>query len=230
MSEVAKTFTAELRRDDRNLGWTVADVPFDPRAAWPAMQGLRVVARVRGEHGEATLRTSLFVRSAPPSGFYLLVNRAALQSTGLALGAVGEFTLVPDLEPRPATLPAPLDALLDEAEGLRSWYESFSEYARREMGKWICAAVSEDAQGRRAEDMAERLLAAMEAETVLPPLLERAFGERPRARQGWAMTPASHRREELMALFSYKSPEAQGRRLGKLLEKAEARAEKSRRG
>ena len=145
------------------------------------------------------------------------------QSSGAKLGHMAEFTLEPDLEPRPADLPGELDALLDEAEGLRAWYESLSEYTRREIGKWINGVKGGEARLRRGEQMAERLLSTMEAEVELPPLIVRALQQRPRAHEGWQRMTEVQRRNELFAIFYYRTPESQQKRIGKLCDTAEKR-------
>jgi len=82
---------------------------------------------------------------------------------------------------------------------------------------------SDEARMRRAEQTAERLLAAMEGERELPPLIEAAFRTRPRARAGWERMTALQRRGELLAMFHYQSPEARQRRVEKLCDAAEKR-------
>ena len=221
-----RSFRAVLQRDDRSLGWTVAQVPFDPAAVWPRMIRLRVCGEIEGPQGTVSFRSSLFPNSTATSGragFYVLVNKAMLGGTGLIAGAEGHFRLEPDLEERPAELPEELDALLDKAEGLRAWYGSMSEYIRREIGKWINGVQGDEARLRRAEQMAERLLSTMEAEVELPPALERAFRARPKARAGWERMTAAQRRGELFAVFAYWTPESRERRIAKLCEAAELR-------
>ena len=225
-----RRFRAVLERGDRALGWTVARVPFDPRAVWPKMVRLRVRGEIAGPQGGVTLRSSFFPNgSVAPNacgdgGFFVLVNRSMQQGSGSVLGMEAEFRLEPDLQERPAELPEELHALLDEAEGLRGWYESLTEYTRREIGRWIEGVKGDEARLHRAEQMAERMLSTMEAELELPPLFERAFRMRPRAREGWArMTPAQ-RQGELFAVFYYQNPESREKRLRKLLDAAERRA------
>ncbi len=143
---------------------------------------------------------------------------------GRGVGSEAEFRLEPDLEERPAELPEELDVLLDEAEGLRAWYGTLSEYTRREIGRWIGGVSGQEARMRRAEQMAERMLSTMEAEVELPPAIERAFRARPKARVGWGQMTPAQRRNELMAVFYYRTPEARDKRIGKLCESAEKRA------
>jgi uncharacterized protein YdeI (YjbR/CyaY-like superfamily) len=177
--------------------------------------------RVRGEVNGFAFRTSLFpdVRG----GFYLLVNRAMQVGAGVALGEAAEFRLEADLEPREAELPDELAVLLDEEPGLREWFDELTEYMRREIGKWVVGVKSDEARMRRAEQMAERLLATMEGERKLPPVVEAAFRARPTARAGWGRMTPVQRRGELMAVFYYQTPEARQKRVEKLCDAAEQR-------
>jgi hypothetical protein len=74
-----------------------------------------------------------------------------------------------------------------------------------------------------AEQMAERLLGAMEGEDQLPPIIAVAFQKRPKARMGWAKMTQTQRRQKLILVFYYQSIEAQQRRVEKLCENAEKR-------
>ena len=216
-------FRAVLEHDPHGLGWTIARVPFDPAAVWPKMVRLRV----RGEIFQQPFRTSLFrdAGSDEKRGFFLLVTRAMQRACGVSLRAEVDLALEPDMEERPAELPEELNVLLDEAEGLRTWYSCLSEYTRREIGKWIAVAKTPEARLRRGQAMAERLLSTMEAEVELPPVIERAFQARPKARTGWERLSATQRRGELFALFSYVTPEARQKRVIKLCDLAEKRTE-----
>lgn len=222
MQSVIKTFDATLEKLQDALGWTIAHVPFDPAAAWPD----KVRQRVKGTINGFAFRTSLFPVTGKTATFFLLVNRAMQQGGNASLGHVAAFTLEPDLDPRPAELPEELDALLDEEPGLRAYYESFTEYTRREMGKWILGVKSDEARMRRAQQGAERILFAMEGERELPPTIAKALNARPKAKAGWvAMTPLQ-RRNELLAVGYYQSPEARAKRIEKLCIEAEKRAAK----
>jgi uncharacterized protein YdeI (YjbR/CyaY-like superfamily) len=141
------------------------------------------------------------------------------EGAGVGLGGRAEFRLEADLEPREAELPDELAVLLDEEAGLREWYGGLSESMRREIGKWIAEVKSDAARMRRSEQMAERLLATMEAEVELPPVIEAAFRLRPKARAGWARMTPTQRRRELLGVFYYQTPEARQRR-DKLVEAA----------
>lgn len=214
--KAAKRFRAVLEKE-RALGWTIARVPFDPTKAWPKMIRLRVYGEVNG----ARFRTSLF---ADGEGYFLLVNRETQKKARAAFGDSVEIVLEPDLDPRPAQLPDVLEVLLEDEAGLREWYDELSESQRREIGKWVLGVKSEEAQMRRAQQMAERLLATMEAELELPPIVARALRTRPKAEAGWERMTQTQRRSELMGVFYYQTPEARERRLQKLVEAAERRA------
>jgi uncharacterized protein YdeI (YjbR/CyaY-like superfamily) len=205
-----------LEKDHRSLGWTIARVPFELKEL-----GKMVRLRVQGEVNGFEFRTSLF--PDPRGGFFLLVNRAIQAGAGAGLGDVAEFRLEADLEDRHAELPDELAALLDEEPGLRDWYDELTEYMRREIGKWVMGVKSDEARMRRAEQMAERLLATMEGERELPPVIAAAFRERPKAKAGWAKMTPVQRRGEIMAVFYYQTPEARQRRVEKLCDTAEKR-------
>ncbi len=219
MAAKEQRFRAVLEKGDRALGWTIARVPFNPAAAWKKMVRLRVRGAVNG----FAFRTSLFPDAAT-GGFYLLVNKATQTGGNVRLGQEAEFTLEPDLGERAAELPDELAVLLDEEDGLRQWYDELTEYTRREIGKWVNGVKSDEARMRRAEQMAERLLATMEAEMELPPMIAAAFRMRPKAKVGWEKMTAVQRRGELMGVFYYRTPEARARRVGKLCDAAEKRA------
>ncbi len=85
---------------------------------------------------------------------------------------------------------------------------------------------SPEARARRAEQMAERLLATMEAERDLPPALQLAFARDGRALQGWQRMSPSRRRGQLLAIFYYRSPIARARRIDKVVQEAAVFAER----
>ena len=214
---VVQRFNAVLEKGDRALGWTVVRVPFDPAEVWAERVRLRVCGEVNGFR----FRTSLFPDAR--GGYCLLVNRAVQAGAGLVLGSAAEFVLEPDLEARPAELPDELAVLLDEEESLRAWYDGLTEYTRREIGKWVCGVKSEAARLGRAEQMAERLLATMEAEWELPPSIALALGRNAKAKQGWERMSVLHRRAHLMAVFYYRTPESRAKRIGKMVEECVAK-------
>jgi uncharacterized protein YdeI (YjbR/CyaY-like superfamily) len=218
----AQRFEARLETGEQSLGWTIARVPFAPSDVWSEMLRLRVRGTVNGY----AFRTSLFPDSRAGDGggaFFLLVNKEMQKGAGVKLGGVAEFVLEPDMEAREAELPDELAVLLDEERGLRNWYDELSEYTRRELGKWVTGVKSDEARMKRATQEAERLLAAMEAETELPPMIVAAFKRRPKARLGWEKMTLTQKRGELMAVFYYQTIEAMQKRVEKLCDGAEKR-------
>lgn len=131
-----------------------------------------------------------------------------------------------DSEERTVTIPDELKRILSEDRSLRRWYDGLNHSTRNDIAKWIGEPKGAEARVRRAEQIAERLLAVMEAEQELPPILQRAFARHPRAREGWDGMSVSRRRGHLFGIFYYKTPDAQARRIGKMLDDATALAEK----
>lgn len=207
----SRTFHATLEQGSLALGWIIARVPFNPAEVWPKMIRLRV----RGEINGFAFRTSLF--PDPRGGFYLLINRVMQQAAAAHPGDTAEFQLEPDLDDRAAELPDELAVLLDDEPGLRPWYDSLTEYTRREIGKWIHSVKTDTSRMKRAEQMAERLLATMEAEVELPPLISATLRRNPKARAAWEKLTPLQRRQQLMAVFYYQTPEARERRVEKII-------------
>jgi uncharacterized protein YdeI (YjbR/CyaY-like superfamily) len=217
---VAKSFKATLERMQSNLGWVIIRIPFDVPKVW----GVRGSFRVKGEINGFAFRTSLF-----PTGrgdHYLLVNKRMQSGAGGRAGHVAQFRLEPDTEERKAVLPVELKRFLDEDRALRRWFEQFNYSMRKWIGDLILQPKSSEARMRRAEQIAEQLLATMEAEQELPPILKAAFARDPRAFEGWQRMTPLRRRGNLLAIFYYRSPEARDRRVAKVLEEAAALAAK----
>lgn len=215
-----KRFRAMLEHAGGALGWTVARVPFDVTKAWPKMVRRRVKVEVAGE----AFRTSLFP-DAEHGGHFILVNKAMQKAAGVRLGGMIDLAVEPDLEEREAWLPAELEAILKKEKRLTKWYAELPQAKRREIGKYIDGAKGAEGRQHRAEETAERLLATMEGEKVLPPVIDVAFRRTPMARKGWEKMTAAQKRGHLMGVFYYKSPEAREKRVGKLVEEALRAAE-----
>jgi Domain of unknown function (DUF1905)/Bacteriocin-protection, YdeI or OmpD-Associated len=217
---LAKTFRATLERIQSRLGWTIIRIPFDVGKVW----GTRGQLRVKGGINGFAFRTSLF--PARGGGHILLVNKRMQRGGDVRQGMAAQFRLEPDLEKRMAIVPAELKRFLKEDAYLRRWFDGLNHSTRSEIGKWILQVKSQEARVRRAEQMAERLLAVMEAEHELPPVLQVAFARDPRALEGWKRMSPSHRRRHLFGIFYYRTPEARARRIEKTLQEASAFAER----
>lgn len=213
MKAGARRFKAVLERLPGGLGWTVARVPFDPAKVWKGMVRRRVVVEAGGE----SFRTSLFAETGG-SGYFVLVNKSMQRAAGVRLGGMVELSVAPDMEEREVAMPGALERILKKEKTLAKWYAGLSESRRREIGKWVDGVKGEAARVRRAEQTAEWLMLAMEAEKVLPPVIEAAFRRVPAARKGWEKMTPVQRQGHLLGVFHYRSPESREKRVGKLVE------------
>ena len=218
--QVSKSFEATLERLRSNLGWVVIRIPFNIQKTW----GTRGMFRVKGEINGFAFRTSLF--PTRKGEHFLLVNKKMQAGAHASEGNTAEFFLEPDTEERLITVPAEFKRILAEDRTFRRWFDALSYSIRKWISDWIVQPKSAASRLRRAEQVAEQLFSAMEAERELPPALQLAFARDPRALEGWNLMPPSHRRAQLIAIFYYRSPDARARRLEKVIAEAIARAEK----
>lgn len=212
-SPAPKTFTAVLEPLQTGLGWIVARIPFDIAKAWPVRQG----TRVRGEIAGFEFRSSLMAY-AGGEGHFLLVNRKMQAAAKAAAGSKVRITLEPDLEDRPALVPAELAKALKEDRHLRRFFDGLSYSQRKAIGDWVGQPKAAASREKRADQMAERLLLTMEGERELPPILQAAFQREPLAHKGWkAMTPVQ-RRNHLLGIFYYRNVDARENRVAQAVE------------
>jgi uncharacterized protein YdeI (YjbR/CyaY-like superfamily) len=216
----AKCFEAKLERLRSTLNWIVVHMPFDAAALW----GTRGQIKVKGNVNGFAFRTSLF--PTREGRHFLLVNKHMQKGARAVEGNVARFQIEFDSEERTVTIPGELKRILSEDRSLRRWYDGLNHSTRDDIAKWITEPKSAESRARRAEQIAERLLAVMQAERELPPILQVAFARHPRAREGWDGMSASRRRGHLFGIFYYRTPDAQARRIDKMLEDATALAEK----
>src|ERR1700682_6137210 len=216
----AKRFEARLEPLRSRLNWIIVRIPFDAARAW----GLRGQIKVKGEINGFAFRTSLF--PTREGWHFLLVNKRMQKGARAVEGSVARFQMELDREERTVTIPDELKRILSEDRSLRRWYDELNYSARNDIAKWVAEPKSAEARIRRAEQIAERLLAVMEAERELPPILQVAFARHPRAREGWDGMSALRRRGHLFGIFYYRTPDAQARRIDKMLDDANALAEK----
>jgi uncharacterized protein YdeI (YjbR/CyaY-like superfamily) len=215
-----KLFRAALERLRSNLGWVIIWIPFNVQKTW----GTRGRLRVRGEINGFAFRTSLF--PTRKGEHFLLVNKKMQAGGHASEGTTAAFLLEPDTEERVVVVPVELKRILAEDKTFRRWFEALSYSIRKWISDWVVQPKSASARIRRAEQVAEQLFSAMEAERELPPVLKLAFTRDPRALEGWNLMSPSHRRGLLIAIFYYRSPEARSRRIQKVVEEAMALAEK----
>ncbi len=215
----AKSFDAVLERKPGRLGWTIVRIPSSVSKAWG-----RAAVKVRGQINGFAFRTSLFPDGK--RGHSLLVNKQMQRSAGAVAGTKAHFRLERDTAERVIKQPAELAKVLAQSKRLRKFYESLTYSMRKWIADQVAAGKEAATRARKAEQTAEWLMEAMEAERELPPLIERALAQEPQARRGWqTMTPAM-RRGQLMGVFYYRSVEARARRLAKAMQLAREYAEK----
>jgi uncharacterized protein YdeI (YjbR/CyaY-like superfamily) len=218
--QIAKTFDAILERTGDRLNWTIIRVPFDVARLW----GVRGQLRVKGEINGFSFRTSLFPTG---KGTHMMMVNKKMQAGGKAPpGGKARFRLEPDTEQREVEQPTELARVLRQSKPLLKYYEALSYSMRHEIAKWIAAARHAETRRRRAEELAERLMLTMEAEREVPPVLQAALRSSPMALRGWELMPRGHKRNHLLAIFYYKTPEARARRIAKAVSEMVQYAEK----
>lgn len=215
-----KSFHATLEREHSGLGWTIIRIPFNAAKVWK-MPG-RI--KVRGEINGFPFRTTLF--SDGKGGHTLLVNKKMQAGAKVAAGMSARFRLEPDFEERRVVIPSELNELLAENKTLRDWFGKLNYSMRKFLSDRITDVKNPEVRARRAEQTAEHLLATMEGERELPPILQAAFTRDPRARGGWKLMSTTQRRGHLFGILGYRNPESRGKRLAKAMEEAVSIAER----
>jgi uncharacterized protein YdeI (YjbR/CyaY-like superfamily) len=216
-----KTFDAVLERTPDRLRWVIARLPFDAAKSWGKCGQLRIKGEINGFAFSGTLFP------AGDGTHFLIVNKKLLSGGKTAVGQTAKFRLQPDSTPRPA--PPPAQELLRElgqSKRLLKFYESLNPSRRREIAKWVAECKTKDARQRRSRQITERLMETMEAERELPPILQLAFRQNPRAAEQWERMSKSHQRAHLFAIFHYRTPEGRADRVAKCVEELLQRAEK----
>ena len=217
---IARSFKATLEHIPSRLNWVIIRIPFDVSKVW----GTRAKVRVKGEINGFAFRASVFPTS---KGYHCMLVKKGMQTGANAgVGETAQFRLVPDTAKQVAVVPAELQRILNEGRSFRRWFDQLSFSMRKWICYWVVNVKNPASRVRRAEQVAEQLLATMEAERDLPPILKRAFAADPRAYQGWqSMTPLQ-RRHYLLGIFYCRTPESRDRRIAKMIEDALARAQK----
>jgi uncharacterized protein YdeI (YjbR/CyaY-like superfamily) len=209
----AKIFQATLEHSGNSLNWIIARVPFDVQKQW----GSRGHLRVQGEINGSQFRTTLF-----PTGkgeHFFIVNKKMQSAGKVAPGLTAKFRIEPDTTKRkPVAPPKELLEEIGQSKRLLKLFESFNASYRKYMVEWVAEGKQESTRRRRAQQLAERLMETMEAERELPPMMQLAFRQNPRALEAWERLSPSHRRRHLFSIFYYRQPEARARRLAKAID------------
>jgi len=209
-----KSFRAALEPDGTRLNWVIVRIPFDVARIW----GTRGQVKVKGEINGFAFRTSLF--PAGDGHHTMLINKKMQAGAKAGLSTIARFRVEPDHEERVINVPSELEVALAEDRALRRWFDKLGYSTRKYLTDSITEVKSPEARVRRAGQVAERLLAAMEAERELPPMLRVAFANDPRAWEGWKRMSSTQRRAHLLGIFYYTSPAARSRRMAKAMEDA----------
>jgi uncharacterized protein YdeI (YjbR/CyaY-like superfamily) len=212
-----KKFTAPLKKLDdtgsANLGWRVLDIPFDVKKAFG--KGGRMP--VKGEVNGFAFRTSLFPRK--DGKHFLLMNKKMQQGAGAtSLGDNVQVSLELDEETRTVGIPALLKKEIEEDEALLIYYKSLSYSMRKYFSDHITDPKSKHIQKKRAGELAIILMHMRDGEQNPPPILEAEFAHNLKARRGWEVMSASHKRSHLWGIFYYKNPESRARRMAKAID------------
>jgi uncharacterized protein YdeI (YjbR/CyaY-like superfamily) len=115
---------------------------------------------------------------------------------------------------------------LGQSKRLLKFFESLSPSRRHEIAKWIAQCKTSDARKSRSQRLAEWLMETMEAEHALPPIMQLAFRQNPKACAEWNRMSPSHRRAHLFSIFHYREPEARARRVAKVIDQMLGRKHK----
>jgi uncharacterized protein YdeI (YjbR/CyaY-like superfamily) len=220
MPKVTRKFRAPLERLRSGLNWVIVRIPFDVQKTWNC--GAKV--KVRGEINGFPFRTSLF--TFREGGHFLLINKKMQRGGHAVVGAMALVSVEPDTEERFVTVPGELKRIFREDRSLAKWFDKLSYSMQKWITDWVSDVKSSEARTRRAEQVAEQLMSTMDAERELPPLIRLAFDRNPTARQGWESMSSTQQRQQLLAVFYYRTPESRARRLDKVLEECERRAER----
>jgi len=210
----SKTFRAPLERfRGSGVNWVIARLPFSVEKRWKTLGMLRVNVEVNGFH----YRTAVFPTRA--GRHFLLVNKKMQKAAHIRPGSTAVFTLTPDFSPRVIQVPKELDAALNEERALHNWFDRLSYSIRKWVVDQVANGKSPETRQKRAERVAESLMAAMDAEQDLPPMIRLAFSRHPGAEQAWRNLTAIQRRQNLLAIFFYRTPESRLNRIEKLIAK-----------
>jgi uncharacterized protein YdeI (YjbR/CyaY-like superfamily) len=216
----AKTFEAALQPSGDKLNWVIIRVPLDVQKVW----GTRGQLRIKGDINGFAFRTSLFPDG---KGYHLMMVNKKMQRGGAAYpGAKARFRLEPDTAERIATVPPELKRVLKQSKPLERYYNALNYSMRKWIGDEISARKQAASRVRRAEQVAEWLMEALEAELELPPLLRIALNNNAKAQAGWELMTPAQRRSHLLGIFYPRTPEPRARRLQKAVEMLRAYAEK----
>jgi len=218
-SYAARHFEARLERMRSRLNWVVIHLPFDAAKVW------RLRGQIKSQRRNQWLRVPHLAVSHRDGRHFLLVNKRMQRGARAVEGSVARSRW--SSTGKSARLPSRRDrAHSHQDRRLHRWYGGLNHSTRADIAKWITEPKGAEARVRRAEQIAERLMNVMRrsgncrlfcrwrSRGILGP------------RRLDAMSP-SRRRGHLFGIFYYRTPDAQGRRIDKMLEDATVLRRKS---
>jgi uncharacterized protein YdeI (YjbR/CyaY-like superfamily) len=201
------TFRVTLERAGTGPRWVIARVPVDLKKQWPQWRTRRVCGSVNGFAFKTTL-----IPGPKGQGYTLLVNKRMQTGAGAGPGERVQVVLKPDTGPQIIVEPKELSAALGQDRSLRRWFDQMSPSMRKGFAQLVDQAKGAETRTKRAEQMVETLMLAMEGEQEPPPILRVQFERQPLAGAGWwAMTPGQRRRH-LLGIFYPQTVQGRERR------------------
>ena len=141
----------------------------------------------------------------------LLVNKRMQHGAKAFRRNSPDFRLEPDTEKRNRPGSPELKRAFAEERSLLRWFNGLNYSTRKALIDLIAQVKSAEARARRADQVAEQLLATR-AERELPPILQVAFARNSRAREGWERMSPGRRRGHLLGIFYQRSSDLRARR------------------
>lgn len=211
--KLTKTFRAKLEATGTSLHWVIARVPIDLRKAWPMWRSRRVFGEING----FAFKTAL-MPATKGEGFTLIVNKR-MQAGGRAhAGETAQIRLAPDLGELVIDLPTEFARILKGDRELKKFFDGMSPSMRKGFTNLIADAKTKETRQKRAEQMAESLMLAMEGENEPPPILRAGFQRHPEARPGWENMTPIQKRNHLLGIFHPQTVEGREKRAATTIE------------
>lgn len=211
--KLTKTFRAKLEQTGTSLRWVIARVPVDLRKAWPTWNSRRVFGTING----FAFKTAL-IPAGKGAGFTLIVNKKMLAGAETRAGETALIRLAPDLGELVIDMPVEFAKILNTDRALKKWFDAMSPSMRKGLMSLISNAKTKETRKKRAEQLAESLLLAMEGENEPPPILRVRFQTQPEARRGWELITPTQRKHHLLGIFYQRTVEGRERRAAKTIE------------
>jgi uncharacterized protein YdeI (YjbR/CyaY-like superfamily) len=220
-------FQAILERAASAQASTLVRIPFDPVETWPDRTKLRVRGSIcavsAGASAGAGPEKTEFVTSLMRTvrlGYFLLVTGKMRKAANLVAGSMVAVEIEPVMDETAAEPPPELARLLKQDRSVKRWFAKLNYSTRKYIADAVVEPKSPEARVRRAEQWMERMMLTIEGEALPPPILRAAFRRQPLAQTGWEAMTVIRRRMMLLSLFTCQSPEAQAKRVERLVDEA----------